>query len=131
MKDMNSVNLVGRLTKDIEKHVTSSGFTIGKISLANNTSEKYDGEWSDKPNFFDLILLGKTAESLAQYLVKGKQIAVCGELQQDRWTDKEGKNRSKVTVKVNTIQLLGGKSDAKKQAPKQDVLDDYEDDIPF
>jgi single-strand DNA-binding protein len=59
-------------------------------------------------NYIDITLWGKQAESLSQYLAKGKQIAVDGKLKQERWTDRDtGNNRSKLGVVAFSIQLLG------------------------
>ena len=127
MKDINGVYVVGRLTRDMELRSTSNGFSIGKLSLAVNTTQKEGNEYKDYANFFDVTILGKTAETLQKYLTKGKQIGVVGTLKQERW-EKDGDKRSKIVIVAESVQLLGGKSDSE---PKQQPKDEYSDDIPF
>src|SRR5574344_516418 len=108
MADINHVVLVGRLTRDIELAYSKNNNTpIGKLSLALNRRRKNGDQWVDEANFFDVTLIGSTAESVKQYLLKGKQVGVEGSLQQDRW-EKDGQKFSKVVVIANNIQLLGG-----------------------
>ena len=107
MVDLNHVALIGRLTRDAELKSIASGQSVCKFSIAVNRRKKNGDQWEDEPNFFDIVVWGRQGESLHQYLVKGKMIAVDGELRQDRW-QQEGQNRSKVEVVANTIQLLGG-----------------------
>jgi single-strand DNA-binding protein len=107
MADLNHVVLVGRLTRDAELKYTTNGFPISTFSLAINRRRKNGEQWVEEANFFDITLYGKSAESLKAYLVKGKQIALEGELRQDRW-EQDGQPRSKVVISANNIQLLGG-----------------------
>ena len=107
MTDLNRVLIIGRLTKDIELRYSTTGTCFGRFSIAVNRSRKTDEGYKDEANFFDCDIVGKTAESLSTYLRKGKQIAVDGELVQQRW-QQDGINRSKVTVFVHQVQLLGG-----------------------
>lgn len=110
MTDLNNVFLIGRLTRDMEIRYSNGGMAIGRFSLAVNRSKKTGDKWEDEANFFDCSLFGKTAETMSQYLAKGKQVAVSGELRQSRW-EQDGQNRSRVEIAVNNIQLLGGKSE--------------------
>lgn len=107
MADLNTVILVGRVTRDMELKYGPSGMAFGKLSLAVNKKRKHGDQWVEEVSFFDINLFGKTAEALNQYLVKGKQIAVEGELHQNRW-ESDGKTHSKVEINANNIQLLGG-----------------------
>jgi single-strand DNA-binding protein len=107
MTDLNRVFLIGRLTRDAELKFTQSGQAVGKFSIAVNRKRKVGDQWEDEANFFDATLWGRQAESLNQYLVKGKQVGLDGELRQDRW-EQDGQKRSKVEIIVNNIQLLGG-----------------------
>ena len=108
--DINRVIIVGRLTRDAELKYTSGGMAIADISLACNRSRKQGDQWVEEANFFDVSLFGRRAESLVQYLGKGTQIAVEGQLRQDRW-EQDGMKRSKVSIVATDIQLLGGRSD--------------------
>ncbi len=109
MTDLNHVMLIGRLTRDAELKYTQNGFAISNFSIAVNRRRKSGDQWVDEVSYFEINLFGKVAESLKQYLLKGKQIAVDGELRQDRW-EQDGQSRSKVIVVANNVQLLGGNS---------------------
>jgi len=145
MTDVNSVVLIGRLTRDAELKYTSSGVAICKFSIAVNRSRKSGDRWEDEASFFDCTAFGRSAEAVSQYMTKGKQIGVQGELRQDRW-EKDGQNRSKVEIIANTVQLLGGPSggsggsgntfqkrqSAAGSANESSCSDsNFEDDIPF
>lgn len=107
--DINMVVLVGRLTRDPEMRYTNSGVAVCKFSLAVNRRKRSGDSWSDEVSFFDISLWGKQAESLNNYLVKGKQVAIQGELRQSRW-EQDGQKRSRIEVVANNIQLLGDPS---------------------
>ena len=110
-EDINNVILVGRLTRDSELMYTNSGYPLCKFSIAVNRRRKQGEQWVDEANFFDVNLWGKRGESLSSYLTKGQQIAIEGQLKQERW-EQDGQKRSKVTVEAEQIQLLGSKSDS-------------------
>jgi single-strand DNA-binding protein len=109
MSDLNRVILIGRLTRDAELKFTASGQAVCKFSIAVNRKKKNGDQWEDEANFFDIVLWGRQGESLNQYLLKGKQVGVSGELRQERWQDRDsGQARSKVEIVASNIQLLGG-----------------------
>ena len=145
--DLNSVTIVGRLTRDAELKTTNSGVAICNFSIANGRSRKKGDEWVEETSFFDAFLIGRRAEALHKYLVKGKQVGIAGSLQQDRW-EKDGQKRSRVKIVVDDLQLFGGKSDGSRAAPRNaDAVSekpygtepgdagfdgaDFESDIPF
>jgi single-strand DNA-binding protein len=142
MADVNHVVLIGRCTRDAELKYTSGGMAVCKFAIAVNKRRKQGEQWTEEANFFDVVLWGKSGESLYQYLVKGKQIAVEGELHQNRW-EQDGQPRSKVEIMANNVQLLGGDknsqgsgSDARNspsRAPHghSDAQPDFDSDIPF
>lgn len=105
--DINSVVLVGRLTRDAELKYTANGTAVCKFAVAVNRRRKTGDSWSDEASFFDIVLWGRQGEAIHQYLGKGKQIAVQGELRQNRW-EQNGQNRSKVEIHAVNVQLLGG-----------------------
>ncbi len=109
MADVNHVILIGRLTRDAELKYTAGGQAVCKFSLAVNRRRKNGDQWVEEANFFDVVLWGRSGEAINQYLLKGKQVAVEGELRQDRW-EQDGQNRSKVEIQANNVQLLGGGS---------------------
>ncbi len=117
--DLNMVVLVGRLTRDPEMRYTNSGTAVLRFSLAVNRRKRSGDSWTDEVSFFDATVWGKQAESLNNYLVKGKQVAVNGELRQNRW-EQDGQKRSKIEVVANSVQLLGDPSGGgSARAPQQ------------
>src|SRR3972149_6355542 len=107
MAGINHVVLVGNLTRDAELKFTNAGLAISKFSLAVNRRTKKGDTWQDEVAFFDAVFMGKGAEAVSQYLLKGKQVGIQGELRQNRW-EQEGQKRSKVEIFVTNLQLLGG-----------------------
>lgn len=118
MNDMNNVSLTGRLTTAIEIKYTTGGTAVGKFNLAVNRSKKVNGQWTDVADFFECAWYSKSAEGLAQYLPKGKQVAITGQMRQERWT-KDGQNYSRIVVIVQTLSLMGSKEDSGKKPNKQ------------
>lgn len=145
MADINSVNLIGRLTREAELKYTASGSPVLTFSIAVNESRKVQDEWVKEVSYFDITLWGKLGESLKQYMMKGKQVAVNGKLRQQRWQDNNGDNRSKIVVIALEVQLLGGQESsnvqeqnykkaqytAKQSELYDDSADDFPEDIPF
>jgi len=144
-EDLNRVILVGRLVRDAELSYTNSGYPVCKMSLAVNRRVKKGESYEDEGNFFDLTLWGKRGESLKNYLVKGQQLAVEGQLKQDRW-EQDGNKRSRVTVELSNIQLIGSRNQSGNQSggqhggnkggfesysPPAGNTANFEDDIPF
>ncbi|HOV93497.1 MAG TPA: single-stranded DNA-binding protein [Spirochaetales bacterium] len=109
MRDINVVVLVGRLTRDSELKYTKSGMPIARFSIAVNRSRKQDDQWVDETSFFEVDYWGKGAEAINKYLTKGQQVAIEGELRQDRW-DQDGQSRSKVVINATNVRLLGSAS---------------------
>jgi len=147
MADINHVVLVGRLTRNAELKYTNSGAAVSKFSIAINQRRKKDDQWVDESHFFDIVLWGKTAESLNQYLVKGRQVGIEGQLRQDRW-EQEGQSRSRVEIFATNVMLLGGGGGAgggRQAGPAAESKgggggdfpegppprENFEDDIPF
>ena len=116
MADVNHVILIGRLTRDAELKYTSGGMAVCKFAIATNKRKKQGEEWVEEVSFFDIVLWGKAGEAINQYLVKGKQVAVEGELHQNRW-EKDGQPQSKVEINADNVQLLGGGQSASSPAP--------------
>lgn len=142
MADVNSVVLVGRLTRDGELRMLPNGTAVCRLSIAVNRKVKKQDQWVDDASFFEVSLWGKQAEVLHKYLTKGRQVAVQGELRQDRW-ESNGEKRSKVEIHANYVQLLGGgdrngggpsapsTSSSSYEAPPAPQHDDFEEDVPF
>jgi len=109
----NKVILAGNLTRDIEIRYTQSGSAIGSTAIA--TSRKFKsatGEQKEEVLFIDLTFFGRTAEIANQYLRKGSKVLVDGRLKLDQWTAQDGSKRSKHTVTVENLQMLGSRDDA-------------------
>lgn len=143
MSDTNKVIEVGRLTSDPELKYTVGGTAVLNITIAVGKSippRSDGGEWGNKTSFFDVVMFGKTAEAKAKNLMKGRQVAVTGELEQDRW-EYEGKKYSKIKIVAESIQLLAipqnqqeGKASGVQGAGTSSSVEDsgdFEDDIPF
>jgi single-strand DNA-binding protein len=142
---INNATIIGNLTREAEIRYTSGGLAIVRFSIAVNRKTKKGDAWVDEAMFFDVQYLGKGAEGVHKYLVKGKPVAISGFLRQDRW-EKEGQKHSKVYIQVNELQLLNSRQDS-GQAPKQyeepekgreyyqgDAeagAESFEDDVPF
>ena len=110
MNDLNQVSVIGRLTRDQELKYTQSGTAVMSLSIAVNRSVKQGEQWVDVPSYFDVSVWGKQAETLNQFLHKGKQIGVMGHLEQQRWQT-DGQNRSRVIINADSVQLLGSPQD--------------------
>ena len=134
MTDINTLTIIGRLTSNYDLAYTVGGTARLNFSIAVNRSQKTGGEWSDKASFFDVTVWGKMAENISPYLSKGKQIAVQGYLDQQRW-EKDGQKYSKVCIVAEQVQLLGGKDTGVKQQAQGYTEagsdDDFQEEIPF
>jgi single-strand DNA-binding protein len=105
--DINQVVLIGRLTRDAELKYTSGGTAVCKFSIAVNRNRKQGDQFVEEASFFDIVVWGRQGEAISKYLEKGKQVAVQGELRQNRW-EQDGQTRSKVEIHAFNLQLLGG-----------------------
>jgi single-strand DNA-binding protein len=109
MGSVNKVILIGNLGKDAELRYTAGGAPVVSVRIA--TTERFtdrEGQKKEDTQWHDIVIWGKTAESIHEYLVKGKQIYVEGRLQTRKWTDKEGKDRYNTEVRADRVVLLGG-----------------------
>jgi single-strand DNA-binding protein len=110
--DINRVTIVGRLTRDPELRHLPSGNPVLQLGVAVNGRQRDEaGNWSDKPNFFDVKVFGNQAEMLSQHLAKGRRIGVDGRLDWSSWETPEGK-RSKVEIVAQSVQFLDSRGDA-------------------
>ena len=104
---MNKVILLGRLVRDIELRYTQGGAAIGSSGIAVTRKYTLNGEKREETCFIDLTFFGKQAEVSNQYLQKGSKLLVEGRLKFDQWTDNNGQNRSKHSVAVEVMEMLG------------------------
>jgi single-strand DNA-binding protein len=111
--NINRVVLVGNLTRDPEMKHLPSGTALCSLRIAVNTRRKDEsGQWTDKPNYFDVSVWGAQGESCAQYLAKGRPVAIDGRLEWREWeaTDGSGK-RQAVEIVADNVQFLGSRND--------------------
>ena len=144
----NKIVLVGHLTRDIELRYTQSGAAIGSCGIAVTRKFSVNGEKREETCFIDITFFGKQAEIANQYLSKGSKLLVEGRLKFDQWTDNNGNNRSKHTVAIENMEMLGDpkqnnqdyqqggysnqrpqQSAPKKQQQQKPPADDYEIDV--
>lgn len=103
--DINSTNIIGRLTKDAELNYSGAGAAIVNFSIAVDHMKKKDG--TADTSFLNCKVFGKLGETLHKYMTKGKQVAIRGYLKQERW-EKDGQKQSRVIINCEEIELLGG-----------------------
>jgi single-strand DNA-binding protein len=132
--NINRVVLTGNLTRDPElRSIPSSGNSVCSLRVACNTRRKDNstGEWVDKPNYFDITIFGRQGENAAQYLSKGRPVAIDGRLEWREWQDKEGNNRQSVEIVADNVQFLGGREEGggngSRFTPQSDVPADTSD----
>jgi single-strand DNA-binding protein len=109
--NINRVVLVGNLTKDPELRHTPGGTPVCSLRIAVNSRRRDEsGQWTDKPHYFSISVFGNQAESCAQYLSKGRPVAVDGRLEWREW-EKDGVKREAVEVVADSVQFLGSRGD--------------------
>jgi len=110
--NVNVVVITGNLTRDPELRHTGGGTAICELRVAVNSRRKdgQSGEWVDKPNYFDVVVWGAQGENCANYLSKGRPVAVEGRLDWREWEAKDGSGkRQAVQIVANTVQFLGSR----------------------
>jgi single-strand DNA-binding protein len=111
--NINRVVLTGNLTRDPDLRSTGNGLSICKLGVACNTRRRNGatGEWEEKPNFFRVTVFGNQGERCAQYLKKGRAVAIDGRLEWSQW-ESEGQKRESIDIIADSVQFLGGREDA-------------------
>jgi single-strand DNA-binding protein len=110
--NINRVVLVGNLTRDPELKHTPGGTPVTSLRIAVNSRRKDEtGQWVDKPNYFSISVFGNQAESCAQYLSKGRPVAIDGRLEWREWQQQDGTKREAVEVVADSVQFLGSRGD--------------------
>ncbi|HIE34840.1 MAG TPA: single-stranded DNA-binding protein [Campylobacterales bacterium] len=144
----NRVVLLGNLTRDIELRYTQNGTAIAKTGIATNRRYKTQaGEQKDEVCFIDITLFGRAAEIANQYLSKGRKVLVEGRLIYEQWVDASGQKRSKHSIAVDNLQMIGSRDESsfepnstKEEQKSSSNLDsnskempeiDIDDEIPF
>ena len=99
--------MIGHLARDIELRYTQSQMAIGKTAIAVTRKYTLNGEKREETCFIDITFFGKQAEIANQYLGKGSKLAVEGYLKFEQWQDNNGQNRSKHSIAVESMEMLG------------------------
>ncbi len=124
---------MGNLTRDPQLKQTPNNMSVAEIGLACNRKFKSkEGEMRKEVTYVDCEAWGRTAETMAKYLTKGKPVFVEGRLKLDQWQDKDGNNRSKLRVVIESFQFIdsrGGQSSTPPQAAATTAPPS--DDVPF
>jgi single-strand DNA-binding protein len=113
--NINRVTITGNLTADPELRALPSGTSVCRLRVAVNHRRKNDatGEWVEEPNYFDVTVFGAQGENCANYLFKGRPVAVDGRLRWSEWEAKDGSGkRQKVEIVAQTVQFLGSRDDS-------------------
>ena len=123
MASFNKVILAGNLTRDPELRYTPKGTAVARLGIACNRKWKSEtGEMKEEVTFVDVDAFGKTAETIGQYLKKGRPILIEGRLRYDTWEDKQsGQKKSKLGVVLENFQFLdsgGGRGEGAAEAPR-------------
>ncbi len=105
MNNLNSILVEGNLVRDPELSYTSKGTAVCKFSVGCNRSYKQDEQFQKEVSYFDVTTWQRLAEVCGEYLKKGRGVRVVGRLKQDRWTDTEGKGRSKVYIIAEHVEF--------------------------
>ncbi len=133
MPSYNKVLLMGNLTRDPQLKQTPNNMSVAEIGLACNRKFKSkEGEMREEVTYVDCEAWGRTAETMAKYLTKGKPVFVEGRLKLDQWQDKDGNNRSKLRVVIESFQFIdsrGGQSSTPPEAAATTAPPS--DDVPF
>ena len=134
MANINRVIITGNLTSDPELSSLPSGTSVCKLRVAVNRRYKdsASGEWVEKPNYFDVKVWGAQGENCANYLSKGRGVAVDGRLEWREWESQDGGKRQSVEIVADTVQFLGSRDGAANGGgngftPQSDVPADTSD----
>jgi single-strand DNA-binding protein len=117
--NINRVIITGNLTRDPELRSTSGGTPVCSLRVAVNSRRKEGDQWVDKPNYFDVTVWGSQGENCAQYLAKGRPVAIDGRLNWREWEDKEGNKRQTIDIIADSVQFLGSPQGAQMNGGAQ------------
>src|SRR3954454_266562 len=116
--NINRVILTGNLTRDPERRSLPSGTTVCSLRLASNTRRRdaSTGEWSEKPNYFDVTVWGPQGENCARFLSKGRSVAVDGRLEWREFETRDGQKRETVEIVAEHVQFLSEAAGPQREA---------------
>lgn len=107
---LNKVMLIGNLGKDPEFNVTSEGIPVAKFSLAVSRNRKVNGEKKEETEWFNIVVWRQLAEICEKYLHKGSKVYIEGRIQQRKYTDREGVQRTAMDIIANDMEMLDSKA---------------------
>tara|TARA_R110000796_G_scaffold38630_1_gene96983 strand:- start:2127 stop:2522 length:396 start_codon:yes stop_codon:yes gene_type:complete len=129
---VNKAILVGRLGVDPELRTTGSGTSVVNMRMATTDRRKDGDEWVDYTEWHNVTVWGRSAENVAKFCSKGKEIYVEGRIQTRKYTDKTGNERFSTEIVADNVRFLGSKADnapaAQTQKPAYNQGDEH---IPF
>lgn len=129
---LNKVQLIGHLGADPESRFTTSGSAVTNFTLATNESWRTDdGETKEKTEWHRVVVFGKRAETVAEYMKKGQLVYVEGRLQTRSWEDKDKVKRYTTEILCDNFTMLGRKSEDGGAGGSSKKATDQEDDLPF
>ena len=130
---LNSVNLLGYLTRDVELRYTPTGNPVANFGIAMNRRYRQDEEVKEETTFVDLVAFNRTAEIANEYLGKGRPVAIEGRLRFRTWETEGGAKRSKLEVVVNQLHLMprNGKNGSGSESAAEDFDGTIPDEVPF
>jgi len=141
MAGVNKVFLIGNLGRDAELRYTPGGQPVATFNLATTeTWNDKQGQRQEKTEWHRVVLWGKAAENLAEYLTKGKQVCVEGKLQTRQWEGRDGEKKYTTEIRSDRVTLLGGgPRRGRETEPVDDLAEETggvvtsvtDDDIPF
>jgi len=121
---INRTVLVGRLTRDPELRGLPSGVSVCSLRVACSSSRKdADGEYHERPNFFDVSVYGAPAESVNRYMRKGSRVAIDGRLEWREWETSDQQKRQAVSIVADTVQFLDSPGGPRNEQEQSDDLD--------
>ena len=131
---LNTITIMGRLTKDVELRRTPTGTAVASFTLAvdRDFADKQSGK--KETDFIECVAWKNTAEFIDKYFGKGRMAVVSGRLQIRPWTDKEGNKRKTAEVVVENVYFGDSKSESNDTAPAQpdfNLLDGHDEGLPF
>jgi single-strand DNA-binding protein len=130
---INHVVLTGNLTHAPELRATPAGMSVLDFGLAvdDRVKDPKTGDWTDRPNYFDVAVFGRRADALADILTRGMKVAVAGRLRWHEWQTDHGEKRSRVTVVADDVELMQRSAPAENAPAAAQPQGDLDDDIPF
>lgn len=134
MNSLNSILMEGNLVRDPEYKTTAKGTSLTKFTIACNKYYKVGEEFKEEVSYFDIVVWGREADNCNEHLSKGRGVRIIGSLKQDRWTDNDGKVRSRIVVIAEHVYFKSknqqGPSGEAKPAQRNNP-DEFEGEIPF